>query len=449
MAGGTEDELKRLKQDYVDLDRTHQEERELLSRVIQILAACASTDSRIGEQVEVLRRKTQPDDPLDTAALETELDRLKNRLLVLEQEPEPEDGTLSGLDESQARLVEACRTLRRIMVTLLEGFYPIRPQLESQAEGIHLDCSGDPESLDLSTPSKAFLAFLEGLKENIAGDFREISNTLFTLLDHVKELETTFSEEFGDQGGRMKEIEYFEMEVNHEVGSIVESFDLHTTVSEIKQAVIRKIENIKEIISHRKQEETSRVERFQENIESLTRRIQEVEQDARDMSQRAEQLEVAASRDELTGLYNRKSFDDRMQAALGTLRNGGRPFALVLFDVDRFKEINDTFGHVAGDKVLQKVADCLRSTFRKDDFIARYGGDEFVVLIEELSRDMARDKIMTFMKHLQRLRFTSHARGDITVGVSPGIAMARKDDTAESLLERADQAMYDVKKRRR
>ncbi|MGD8386636.1 MAG: GGDEF domain-containing protein [Desulfobacteraceae bacterium] len=449
MARGADDELKRLKQDYLDLDRTHQDERELLARIIQALATCASSDSRIAEHVEVLRRKTHPDDPLDSAALEAELDRLKNRLLLLEEEPETVEGTLSGLDESEARFVEACRILRRIMVTLLEDFYPIRPQLESQADGIHLVCSGDVENLDLSGPSKAFMSFLEGLKENIAGDFREISNTLFTLLDHVKELEKTFSDEFGGHDGRVKEIEYFEMEVNREVGTIVESFDLHTTVSEIKQAVIRKIDNIKEIISHRKQEEMSRVERFQENIESLTRRIQEVEKDAREMSQRAEQAEVAASRDELTGLYNRKSFDERIRVALETFRNGGRPFALVLFDVDRFKDINDTFGHVAGDKVLQKVADCLRSTFRKSDFIARYGGDEFVVLIEELSRELARDKIMTFMKHLQRLRFTSHARGDITVGVSPGISMAQKGDSAESLLERADQAMYDVKNRRR
>lgn len=449
MAGHEDDELKRLKKDYLDLDRTHQEERELLARIIQVLGACAPTDPQIAEHVEVFRRKTHPDDPLDSVVLEAELDRLKNRLLLLEQGPEAEQGATSGSDSSKELLMEACRTLRRIMIALLEDFYPLRPELEAQAEGIHLECSGDGQSLDLSGPSTAFLAFLEGLKENIAGDFREISNTLFTLLDHVKELETTFGDEFGNQGGRMKEIEYFEMEVNHEVGSIVESFDLHTTVSEIKQAVIRKIDNIKEIISHRKQEETSRVERFQENIESLTRRIQEVEQDAREMTQRAELLEVAATRDELTGLYNRKSFDERMQVALETFRNGGSPFALVLFDVDQFKKINDTFGHVAGDKVLQKVADCLRNTFRKDDFIARYGGDEFVVLIEELTRDMARDKIMAFMNHLKRLRFTSHARGDITVGVSPGIAMAQKEDSAESLLERADHAMYDVKKRRR
>jgi diguanylate cyclase len=239
------------------------------------------------------------------------------------------------------------------------------------------------------------------------------------------------------------------MKVNTEVGNIVRSFDLHTTVSEIKKAVISKIKHIKELVALRKQEETSRSLRFQQSIEGLKKRIQEVESHAREMSARAEHFQVAAMRDGLTGLCNRKAFEERIQQALEKFENQDTPFAVILFDVDNFKEINDTFGHVAGDKVLQKVGGCLKDTFRKDDFIARFGGDEFIVVIEELSRELAREKITAFMKNLQRLRFTSHAKGDITVSVSPGIALSRKGDTLESLLQRADQAMYDVKKRKR
>ena len=338
--------------------------------------------------------------------------------------------------------------LRKVMITLLEDFYPLAPELKTQADGIHLECGEAPEGMDIRGASKAFLGYLDGLKGNINKDFREISNTLFTLLDHVKELEASFAQEYGPQGGRNKQIEYFEMKVNKEVGSIVESFDLHTTISEIRQAVIRKIENIKEIVSLRKKEESTRAESFQQSISRLKKRIDEVERDAQEMSQRAERFEVAAMKDELTGLYNRKAFDERVASSLSSFNDGGRPFALILFDVDRFKQINDTFGHVAGDKVLEKVGQCLRETFRKSDFIARYGGDEFVVMIEDLSRDLAREKIMAFMKNLQRLRFTSHARGDITVGVSPGVAMVKPGDTAETILERADQAMYEVKRRR-
>ena len=115
---------------------------------------------------------------------------------------------------------------------------------------------------------------------------------------------------------------------------------------------------------------------------------------------------------------------------------------MILFDVDRFKEINDTLGHVAGDKVLQKVAQCLVQSFRKDDFIARYGGDEFVIILERLSNEMARSKILGFRKNLRRIRFTSYAKGDIYITVSAGIALAKENDTPETLVERADKMMY-------
>jgi len=443
------DELKRLKKDYLELDRVHQEEKELLIRIVRALGAASAEDPELDAAVEAMEAGLVPDEPLDQEQLERTLDRFKSGLRALSEASRDSRGSPPASDPTAERLFEACRILRKIMIALLEGFYPLSPELSARAGDIHLDCAEPGAEMDLEGPAERFLAFLEGLKEAITGDFREIGNTLFALLDQVKELESSFVEEYGTQGERLKEIEYFEMKVNTEVGSIVESFDVHTTVSEIKKAVTRKIENLKALVTQRRQEEVSRSESFQQSIRSLKKRIDEVEQDALEMSRRAERFQTAAMKDELTDLHNRKAFDERMEKALEAFNQGGAPFALILFDVDRFKEINDTFGHVAGDKVLQKVSECLRETFRKNDFIARYGGDEFVVLIEELSRDLARDKILAFLENLQRLRFTSHARGDISVGVSPGIAMAKKGDTPESLLERADQAMYEVKKRRR
>jgi diguanylate cyclase len=444
------DELKRLKKDYLELDRLHQEEKELLIRVVRALGSAAAADPELNEAVEAMEAELVPDEPLDQDRLERTLDRFKNGLRAGAEasSSRPAEGSPAS-DLLAERLFEACRILRKVMIALLEDFYPLSPDLSARAGEIHLDCAEPGAEMDLEGPAERFLAFLDGLKETITGDFREIGSTLFTLLDQVKELEASFVEEYGSQGERLKEIEYFEMKVNTEVGSIVESFDVHTTVSEIRKAVTRKIENLKALVTQRKQEEVSRSASFQQSIQRLKMRIDEVEQDALEMSRRAERFQAAAMKDELTDLYNRKAFDGRMEEALEAFNQGGAPFALILFDVDRFKEINDTFGHVAGDKVLQKVGECLRETFRKDDFIARYGGDEFVVLIEELSRDLARDKILAFLKNLQRLRFTSHARGDISVGVSPGIAMAKKGDTPEALLERADQAMYEVKRRRR
>lgn len=442
------DEFKKLKKDYFELDRVFQEEKELLIRTVNILGSAVTADPEISEAVGSIKKLLAPGDALDQGRLREVLDRVRGRLVAME-----ESSAVADVDTDREalskRIFEVCRILRRIMITLMEDFYPLSPEARARADDVNVEWVEAPEDLDLEGPSEQFLSFLDTLKEDIREDFREVSDTLFTLLDQVKELETAFTEEFGGEGGRVKEIEYFELKVNNEVGSIVDSFDIHTTVSEIKQAVIKKIKNIKELVTLRKQEELSRAESFQKSVQTLKTRIEEVERDALEMSRRAEEFEAAAMKDELTGLYNRKAFDSRMRHAVDKFNEGGSPFALIIFDINRFKEINDTFGHVAGDKVLQKVGECLKDTFRKHDFIARYGGDEFVVLIEELSRDLAREKIMAFMKNLQRLRFTSHSKGDIEVSVSPGIAMIMAGDNPETLIERADKAMYEVKSKRR
>ena len=167
------------------------------------------------------------------------------------------------------------------------------------------------------------------------------------------------------------------------------------------------------------------------------------------MSKKAEHFRKAAKKDGLTGLHNRSSFDERLKDALELFNNGGETFLIVLFDVDNFKSINDTFGHVAGDKVLKVVAHTLIESFRKNDFIARYGGDEFVVIIEGLSEEMAHERTEKFAKNFSEKRFTSTMAGkDININISAGIAVANAREGPDDLIRRADLAMYDSKRRK-
>ncbi|MBV8723015.1 MAG: GGDEF domain-containing protein, partial [Candidatus Eremiobacteraeota bacterium] len=149
----------------------------------------------------------------------------------------------------------------------------------------------------------------------------------------------------------------------------------------------------------------------------------------------------AATTDALTGLKNRAAIFDRLRAMLGdVVRNG----AILLFDLDHFKRINDELGHAAGDQVLRRVSEIALDSVRAGDAVGRIGGEEFLVVMPGATSDSA-------MMVGERLRLSislsglRHATGD-PVTASLGVAAATIGDTAETLVARADAALYEAKR---
>ncbi|MCU1421893.1 MAG: hypothetical protein JWN36_1544 [Microbacteriaceae bacterium] len=152
------------------------------------------------------------------------------------------------------------------------------------------------------------------------------------------------------------------------------------------------------------------------------------------------QLAELALRDPLTGLPNRRLLMDRLSQALSRADRAG--LAVLFIDLDRFKQINDTLGHAAGDDVLVRVAECLRATARAEDTVARLGGDEFVVLCENTTRAQAEAVA-------SRVRAAVAELGDsgsgVRIAASVGVSMAAADSDASQVLTAADAAMYRAK----
>ncbi len=160
------------------------------------------------------------------------------------------------------------------------------------------------------------------------------------------------------------------------------------------------------------------------------------------------QLEVRALRDDLTGLLNRVAFHDHLEAALAQARLGQQGCAIVLTDLDRFKDVNDTFGHAVGDRVLREFAERLRRTLRQTDQLARLGGDEFAVLLPGVSEAAVATQVAKKMHAMLETPFQLEDVG-LRVETSIGIALApAHGDDAEALLKAADIAMYQAKRAR-
>lgn len=163
------------------------------------------------------------------------------------------------------------------------------------------------------------------------------------------------------------------------------------------------------------------------------------------LSARSETLEQAALTDALTGMQNRRYFDDALKEYIEEFRRIDKPIGLMILDLDHFKDVNDTHGHDVGDEVLRAVASCLRDMTRYHDVVARLGGEEFAVVAPNMDEDL-------LMKLAERIRkaiasmavMSGNVRLKITTSV--GLAVWDKRESAEEFYRRADRLLYQAKR---
>lgn len=169
-------------------------------------------------------------------------------------------------------------------------------------------------------------------------------------------------------------------------------------------------------------------------------------QDVTDRSRSAQRLNLLAYSDPLTGLANRALFADRLAEAAVEARRDGRGFGLIMLDLDRFKPVNDAYGHAGGDLVLQCVAARLQSSLRAGETIARLGGDEFAILLRGLMREQAATRVAERVLAAIREPMRMDDGIMVTVDASAGLAMfPAHGDTVEQLVVAADLALYTAK----
>lgn len=212
----------------------------------------------------------------------------------------------------------------------------------------------------------------------------------------------------------------------------------------LQDAVSAGLETVaKQVLEFRAREE-SRLLDYIGRAERMRTRIADLEREAQELRSKLDREQHGARLDPLTRLANRKSFDERFSQEIERRARSDQPVTMLLWDLDNFKVINDTYGHRAGDRVLQNVATAFMSGLRAEDFVARIGGEEFVVLLTGVSFERARQIADQLRASVAALRF--HFRGiPVKVTVSCGLTELRPVDAASAAFDRADAALYRAK----
>jgi diguanylate cyclase (GGDEF)-like protein len=178
------------------------------------------------------------------------------------------------------------------------------------------------------------------------------------------------------------------------------------------------------------------IEKFYNNLEKI------VEERTAELNMANMTISHLAATDELTNLKNRRSFNDCLTASLSAAHRHEYPLSMIMTDLDNFKSVNDTCGHCEGDKVLQAFADVLREMIRNEDIAARWGGEEFIIILPHTARIDAAALAERIRAAFEKLSVSSNM---IVLSASFGVVQLHNSEDADSLIRRADDALYQAK----
>ncbi|MEJ2039263.1 MAG: GGDEF domain-containing protein [Desulfosarcinaceae bacterium] len=207
-------------------------------------------------------------------------------------------------------------------------------------------------------------------------------------------------------------------------------------IKRIKIALKQEVDRMRETVDLKRDQERKQLQLLAGQVDNLRR-----------------ELETAKNKsmtDSLTGIYNRQAFDEYLTDLIERSQVMKSEFSLLMMDLDNFKAINDTHGHLIGDRVLVAFATKCRNAIRGDDFIARYGGEEFTIVLPGASLRNALKKARQICETVAAARYatnTGENGGHLSMTVSIGVSAYKKGDNSVTLIARADKALYDAKKR--
>ena len=182
-----------------------------------------------------------------------------------------------------------------------------------------------------------------------------------------------------------------------------------------------------------------RISRLNDELTDLNRELRKKEQALERANERIRRI---ARTDPLTGLPNRRHFNERLSDTMSAVKRHAFPLSITMADLDHFKDVNDTYGHDTGDKVLKLFANLLQESCRREDIAARWGGEEFIVMMPYTPPENAK----TFAERVRRSFKEAECEGvDQSFSASFGVSGYSEEDTQDSLLNRADQALYKAK----
>jgi len=233
-------------------------------------------------------------------------------------------------------------------------------------------------------------------------------------------------------------------QLREQVDGLQSSVQGAVDVDSLKHILENRLEGLLVTMDEHQHERDRREQELAGRLQGLAERVANMEQEALGYREHLEETRQKALIDPLTGLPNRAAWSEQVEREMQAWQENGGHLAMAILDLDHFKRINDSYGHLAGDKVLKIVADQLRKRLRPRDFIARFGGEEFVLLLAQTSPTVAAQVAEVLRAAIEACPF--HFKGErVVITASIGLSAFRSGERGDQVLKRADAALYRAK----
>jgi diguanylate cyclase len=360
--------------------------------------------------------------------------------------PPPAATSAPGSQASSASMRDVLVTDERVRAILAALVAELRRDAELIAQADVLD-----EKLSAALTNDQWPEVLTSLTDlvgkriqHIERAKQEIENLLGHMVGKLDEIGQFVAEQHQNQAQSHASSETLNTQLVGEIKAMGESVASARDLQLIRQQVRDRMDAIDKHLQEFRQREATFAAAISARSDQMRSRILELEAEATRLQSQLQDEQRASTIDMLTRIPNRQAYDKRVDDELHRLRRFKQAACLAVWDVDHFKRINDNYGHRAGDRVLQVVAECFASRIRSTDFIARYGGEEFVMILPGTHLEDASRFSERIRAAIAEIGF--HFRGaPVSITVSSGVTALHPDDSAETVFDRADKALYRAK----
>lgn len=279
--------------------------------------------------------------------------------------------------------------------------------------------------------------------QNQSGE-HELEQYLLQLNQHLIQFNDNLHSTSKNYRKSIESAQSLDSDLRQQVTHLHDDVQVCNDLAALKQQVASRLNNVMQRLQSHQEQQNKLNSELLERFDNLSAHAKQMKKESQSLSAQLEEQRQKALHDTLTGLPNRAAWNERFALEHARLQRNGSPLTLGIIDLDHFKQVNDSYGHLAGDKVLKIIATELKNRLRKTDFIARIGGEEYVVLLPDTPLAQGYEVMEKLRLAIQNCPF--HFKGEpVTVTFSAGVGEVRATESMNDAFERIDQTLYIAK----